>query len=322
VFLNVGEQIVFTVSFSPRTPGTFKDYLDLSGYNLFLTGQGTGSSLAILAPSAGQQFPLSQSSNTATTPISFQAGGATSDVSWKADLEYQTSGGRPSTPYKLTRVFQTSGSGQDKETYTSQGGKVTVTASSQASGSQARPISFFVTGLSISPQDITNRLVNLYVKSAGATPRLMTGIAQVESSYLQFKSRSLYGVVASWPLESYDGGSHIGLMMMPTAEKIDYAWNWLTNTSAGIDLFQQKLASARSIMKKIVKSHNGLRALSPVELEHMALVLYGPAASGDLGKQYYLPVQSSKGWIWSINTKNNPNGVSYANSCFSQMHRQ
>jgi hypothetical protein len=252
-------------------------------------------------------------------PVSFGAGGASTAVLWEAVLEYQTSGGRPATPFRLTRSFQTSGTGRHEETYTSQGGKVTVTATLQATGAKASPISFFVTGTRVPAADITERLVNLY--AGGATPRLMTGITDVESNYLQFKRRSLYGVTAFWPYEAYDGGSHIGLMMMPTAQKIDYAWNWQTNASDGVDLFKQKLASAQRIMTAIIKNHNGLRTLSSVELEHMAVVLYGPAASADRGKQYYVPVQSRKGWDWIVNTAGNKDGVMYADSCFSRIHQ-
>lgn len=320
VSVGVGKKLSFIVSFSPIQPGSFTDYLNISGYNLFLNGQGSGSSISILSPSANQQFALSAADNTATAPIPFKAGGVTGAVNWKAVLEYQTSGKRPATPFQSTRSFQTSGSGQGQETYTSQGGKVTVTATSQATGARAAPVTFMVTGAALSPAAITTRLVSLYAN--GATPRLITGVADQESSYLQFKQRSLYGISALWPLESYDGGSHIGLLQMPTAAKIDYAWNWKTNTSAGVSLFKEKLASAQRIAKEIIKNRPGLRALNQVELEHMALVLYGPYASADRGKQYYAPVQTNGAWKWVVNTASNSPGVTYANSCFSRIHAQ
>ena len=41
-----------------------------------------------------------------------------------------------------------------------------------------------------------------------------------------------------WPLESYDGGSHIGLMQVPLS--MHNAWNWEKNTEKGADIFYQK----------------------------------------------------------------------------------
>jgi len=38
IFVGVGQQLAYTVSFSPTSSGTFNDYLNLSGYNLFLSG--------------------------------------------------------------------------------------------------------------------------------------------------------------------------------------------------------------------------------------------------------------------------------------------
>jgi hypothetical protein len=84
-----------------------------------------------------------------------------------------------------------------------------------------------------------------------ATPHLLTGIAQVESTYAQFSTRTLYGVSAKWPTENFPtkhvpGGTHIGLMQVRPADYgIGAAWNWVENTSSGVALFQQKLATAK-----------------------------------------------------------------------------
>jgi hypothetical protein len=275
-------------------------------------------SLTIASPPSGQEFFLSETSNTTTPPVTFEAGGATGEVSWTAALEYQTSGMRPNPPFRLSRRFQTVSSGQEDQTYASQGGKISVTAQSQ--GATTQESTFLVTGTRILGDDITARLLSLY---KGATPRLMTGVAQVESSYFQFKRRPLYGTSAFWPAESAsDGGSHIGLMMLPTADDLRYAWDWQVNTQAGVTLFNAKLASAQRLMTGIIKQHPGLRKLTPVELERMALVLYGPEASANLGQQYYAPARSGNGWTWIVNNAGNPGGVAYANSCFNSIHLQ
>ena len=275
----------------------------------------------IVSPTAGQAFILSETNGTATPLVPFQADGTAGAVSWTAVLEYQTSGMRPNPPFQLTRTFHTVAGGRADQTYASQGGKVTVTAQA---GAQTRQATFEITGTRIPGDAITARLVSLY---KGATPRLMTGVAQVESSYFQFKRRLLYGTSAFWPIESAPNdvspsGVHIGLMMMPTKDNLQYAWDWQVNTQAGVNLFKAKLASAQRLMTAIIKQHPGLRKLTPVELEHMALVLYGPAASADHDEQYYAPVRSGSGWIWIVNTAGNPDGVAYANSCLSSIHQQ
>src|SRR5262249_26844449 len=124
-----------------------------------------------------------------------------------------------------------------------------------------------VAGTQIPDEEITSRLISLY---NGATPRLMTGIAQRESGYAQFSPSNLFGKSDLWPLESFDGGSHIGLMMMEVT--MQNAFDWYANTQGGVALFRQKLVIARRLMTKIQNSHPGLRALSDVELENMALV--------------------------------------------------
>jgi hypothetical protein len=322
VNVGVGQQLAFTLGFSPTSQGTFSDYLDLDGFLFNLSGSTPSSTLAILSPSANQNFTLSEANDTATMPIAFTANGTTDTVSWTATLVYQTSGGFPNTPYQLTRTFQTTANGQDNETYASQGGQVTVNASDDTTAEQASPISFAVIGIRIPGSGITTRLADLYSNVGGATHALMTGVAQVESSYFQFKRRSLYGEVASWPQESYDGGSHIGLMQMPTSTEIDYAWDWQVNTAAGVNLFTSKLSTAQRKMNVIIQQHPGLSALNAVELEHMALVLYGPYASPNNMKQYYVPVLSKHRWKWVVNTTGNPKGVAYADSCLSAVHTQ
>src|SRR6185369_963191 len=188
---------------------------------------------AIASPLSGKVVSLSEMSYTASPSVTFKAAGAAGAVNWTAALEYQTSGKRPNPPFHSTRTFKTLDSGSENQTYASQGGQVTVTAKS---GEQTRTTKFLITGAPVPDHDITERLLSLY--SQGATPRLMTGVAQVESTYFQFRGRLLYGTSALWPYESAeDHGSHIGLMMMPTKENLKYAWDWQVNTQAGVTLF-------------------------------------------------------------------------------------
>jgi hypothetical protein len=157
----------------------------------------------------------------------------------------------------------------------------------------------------------------------------MTGIASVESSIQQFTSSSLYGQTLFWPYASIsDGGSHVGLMQMPTS--MDYAFNWQDNASNAVALFNSKESIANTVAANEISSDTGLPALTGVQLENMALLLYGPYAGGtNPALQYYVPscvggtISGSNcvggSWQWVVNTAGNANGVAYANSCRSQM---
>lgn len=161
----------------------------------------------------------------------------------------------------------------------------------------------YVDGASIPASAITSRLIALY--SSGARTNLLTGIAQREASYQRFVNRDLYSTLGLWPNESYDGGSHVGLMQMPNGMAV--AFDWMSNTAAGESLFQSKLGSAKSIMAGYQAGHPNLPTLTGVQLENDALVYYGPfGGSGP----YYVPNSAYTGWI--VNP-NNSSGVNYAN---------
>lgn len=148
---------------------------------------------------------------------------------------------------------------------------------------------------------------------AGPTPNLMTGIAALESDYQQFQRLTLFDVLALWPTEGSDGGAQIGLMQVPNNQA--RAWDWLANTQDGVDLFVGKLEVARRIEDGLLRRHEGLRELTDVERENMALVLYGPYASNAPSRQYYVPVRNAdRQWDWEVNIDGNPDGVAYADS--------
>lgn len=289
-----------------------------------------GGPIYITKPTSNQLFDLNQQDYIATGTIPFVATSSNgSSVNWFADLSYNTSQGYGY--YTDNRNFGSSSGSEHDETYTSEGGRVKVTAQATADdGSTVQDCAtYYVEGTR--SFDPTNQLVSLY--ASGATPRLMTGLAQHESGYYQFTSQNLLGATALWPTESDDGGSHIGLMMIPTAENL--AWDWLQNTNDGVNdtnngFAGAKLPLAKSFVNwltgtksnKNVPVHQGLLTfLSPsVQLENMALVLYrGNTAAAGWAGQYYIPVCPPPGtikakgntwtcngasWYWAVNDPN------------------
>jgi hypothetical protein len=277
---------------------------------------GPASALTIESPTAGNVFALTLDTHTRTPDIAFTAGGsgAKGQVSWTVTLEYDTD--HPRGLPDLVTTFNTNGTSTKKGYYHSQGGRAKATAT--AGNNQACPLEYFyVVGDAIPESEITTRLVGLYAH--GATPHLLTGIADKESTYRQFGSRSKYGRAGLWPVESYDGGSHIGLMQMPTT--VDRAWDWQLNSRDAANLFQDKLRIAASLERRIIQGHRGLRRLTDVESENMALALYGPGAAAGLDNQYYRAIQHADGsYDWVVNTANNPVGVAYADDVRSRIH--
>jgi hypothetical protein len=314
-------------------------------------------------------FGLTEQNYTETPQVAFSAvsntGGA---IDWTVTLDYNTSGIKLLSSLFDFLSFQTASGGAHTETYQSMGGKVKAEATTTApDGSTVRDcVTFYVEGPEAGipgpgPGDvITPRLIERYASLMSpvtpATYNLMTGIAMKESGYTQFRTppegnpdlwnlTDKYGIPAKWPTESFDGGSHIGLMMVEVSAL--RAWDWLVNTQDGVNLFvNEKLPTATSNMNRIidgspkdkVKAHPGLLPLTGVQLENMALVLYGPFAPAQnlslatkLTMQYYAPVcagtvtskgicQGAGGWVWAVNDPSisplvpppgNPEGVNY-----------
>jgi hypothetical protein len=252
-----------------------------------------------------------------------------STVDWNVALTYRTSGGK-CEGCDVTKTFQSTPDVDHPETYTSVGGQATVNASAVIQGEtvSATPVIHTITGVAIPDAEITNRLVSLYT---GPSTGLMAGLAMKESSYKQFtevylagaktgQPVILYGRNDKWPNESYDGGSHIGLMMVTIA--MPRAWDWLNNTDYGVKFFLgEKKAMAINLEKNIkseakTKYNCRLRNLTEVERENMTLVLYGEGAMSSLaGQYYYYQVTTNKGKTtcdWIENTTGNKKGVDYA----------
>lgn len=293
--------------------------------------------IEIIKPANNYDFDLTQSNHTATDPINYNAhvepvGGA-STVDWNVALTYRTSGGK-CAGCDVTRTFQSAPDMDHSETYTSMGGQATVNASAVIQGETmtATPVVHTITGVAIPDAEITNRLVSLY---RGPSSGLMAGLAMKESSYMQFtevylagpnrgQPVILYGRNDKWPNESYDGGSHIGLMMIDMAREPikERAWNWLNNTDYGVKFFSGEKRSMALNWEKKIKTEARtlyncqLRNLTEVERENMTLVLYGEGAMNALtGQYYYYQATTNKGKTtcdWIENTQGNETGVKYA----------
>jgi len=231
--------------------------------------------MAIVAPIDQSQFSLTDANFTTTPTITFQVdpGGGNEDVpvKWRTRLEYQTSAGLGA--YNVGGSFDTIGFGTYETNYVGIGGRLSVQATARTNRilQTAGPNFVFITGASIPEDRITERLIRLY---DGPTPELMTGIAAVESDYLQFRRMTLYDFPAQWPNEGADGGNHIGLMQVPVSQA--HAWDWLANTEDGVAEFYRQLANARKTEAALIARHEGLRELTDVERENMALVRFGP----------------------------------------------
>ena len=299
-------------------------------------------------------------------------------ISWTANLFYQTGAGYGS-PGPSTRTFSTTTGVNHDETYQSLGGQVQVTAqTSTPFGTMSDCITFYIEGPhGIEATLTTNQLVTSYTSSASisrppdGTPNLLTGVAMHESAYQQFwtptsqpipnedlfQLHSKFGFLPWWPHESFDQGTHIGLMMVPTTTAA--AWNWLTNINQGMGTFsgtppppdtENKMQAAiryegyirngKKTNPKVKPWTPTPRALTGVERENNALVLYrGAGFDGillhTLDRLYYRAVCSSGvvqdtnsehqcvggTWSWVQNGLNQPVGVDYVSFPGSQIQQ-
>jgi len=304
------------------------------GINRNLPGDWTGGdALSIVAPKKDDTPALSTNNFTqADVPFNARTDKPVS-VQWDTKLEYATSGGKGSVTQQSTFTSQ-SNNNPTINNYISCGGRLTVNASATINGylTNASPIKYvYIVGTKINKNLIASRLINLYTNNgttARATPHLMTGIAQKESSSAQFETRTLYGLSKLWPKESPDGGSHIGIMQMePTMKR---AWDWLINTQDGVSWFsKEKWQIALLWENKIRKACTGLPPLTNEQRENMALVCYGPDAKNDVHQQYYDAkcvggtaidkVCKGGTWRWIKNVTGNPRGINYADTVRSLM---
>jgi hypothetical protein len=265
--------------------------------------------LEIQQPSNEDDFDITQDNYTTTNGITFQANieptGVSGDIEWELDLEYQTAGGYGSGSDH--REFQSAAGANHTETYSSMGGKVTINASVTIDESTATdgPIYITVTGTAIPDATITARLKTLYDPESGGTDSICCGIASKESSYIQFKPGcTKYGRTDRWPHESFDGGTHIGLMQVETT--FTRAWDWLKNTEKGVNIYEENINQSHIHVNNVRSAHPGLRDLTAVEHENNALSIY---RCGNI--YYYRWNDDDVNPDWEINTSNTT-GVNYA----------
>ena len=281
-----------------------------------------GSSCSVSIADGGQKYSLGADYRTASVPLRAEST-CQGTVTWTIKFYYQTSAG---TGPSLAGPYEVSSNLNETLNYSTPpgaGGRMDVTAQITIGGQTVHTATrFFIAGVQIPDQTITERLVGLY--AGGGTPRLMTGLAMRESSYRQFSStllngppNLLFGIPGLWPYESYDGGSHVGLMMVPT--QMGVAYDWQQNTQDGVYLFAgQKLQFAGNYEASIRSRFPNLRPLTLQEHELNALVFYGPPSikvsqscetcpTGKLGA-YWVP--NGQGTDWVVN-RHHPEAVRY-----------
>jgi hypothetical protein len=308
-----------------------------------------------------------QTSTAAQVPFTAVTSSGNS-VTWAANFSpYQTGAGYPNPPgTDAPRSFSTATGVEHDETYQSLGGQVQVTAqTSTPFGTMSDCATFYIEGPhNIDPSVTTSQIVASYTSSAsrsypsGGTPNLLTGIAMHEGTYHQFwtptstpnPNEDLYGlysklgIAAYWPHESFDSGTHIGLMQVPTT--MADAWNWLTNVNSGMSVFSGGPAAVENKVDAAIRYEGYIRngkngnpkinpwtptppALNGVQRENNALVLYrGAGFDGNLAhtleRLYYRAVCSGTvqdtntqhkcvggTWSWQENHDNQPVGFDY-----------
>lgn len=267
--------------------------------------------LVITDPSTGDAFTLDESNYTQTDPVSYtaQAGDTSTAITWSAVLKYATSGHRGN--FSSTLSFSTQPEATQTETYTSMGGQITATATQ---GPLTDTVTATVSGASIPASSYTSVLGSLY--ASGATPTLLEQIATYESSYAQFTARTLYKVSALWPTESYDGGSHIGLMQVATTGGIGLAFDYNQNAQSGATLFMGNLGIATKRLNSLYKANKGLTAPTGVMIEDEALSYYNVGT----GPRYWIVTKGTSGVPqWTENTAGDPQGTAYADCVRTQV---
>ena len=171
----------------------------------------------------------------------------------------------------------------------SQGGVYDATVT--APNCPTQTLKFYGVGNSIQDSWISDRLKSLY--TGGKTPGLLCGVAQKESSYMQYNPNLTRFDLKSksyWPHESSAG--FVGLMQIPY--EFYSSWAWGINTEFGANLFREKEGIATYWVKQIrdvLFDQSDLPYIKDEMMENMKLWLYNCENKLCYGKlnQYYLP---------------------------------
>lgn len=286
-------------------------------------GQACVTTTTIIEPSVDQIVEMNGADYTqATVVFQGQVPGALAD--WTLDSTYTTADGTFG-PYTTHSVGSTVYDYRDSVTYDSAGGKVTVKPTCDSCTNTS--IDVYVVGPSgnVPEPSITAYATSLYGAYSPPTPALMTGIAMQESDYRQFETQTIYGKTAKWPLPSYRGSHHSGLMMVePARFGPAILWNWKTNVWQGLNFWNtEKRSIALSVENSIrASTNNVLRSLHDDERENMITTLYGEGAEAGNYGQYYradctgtIQGKNCNGgaWRWVINDTPYPPGASKTN---------
>ncbi len=246
-----------------------------------MPGSGTGSERAgeytgpctvtVSSPANGGVFDTSGgNSNEATMALNGQSL-CSGTVTWSFQWSYMTGNGNTYNASDSTQT--TTGQQSNFSPTVGNGGNASVTVS--VNNGTPTTWTVYVDGVLISSANITGQLVALY--SNGARTHLLMGIAEVESSYRPFTLRSKYAINGYWPTESYDGGSHVGLMQVPMS--MANAFDWTANMRAGSSLFSTKRQASYNYNASEVNANPHLPDLTDIQVENDALVFYGPYGS-------------------------------------------
>jgi len=252
----------------------------------------------------GQVYNMGGSNYDQATVALEAASACSGSANWTLNFKYTTVNGSSYSGSATTST--TIGQSTNYTTPVALGGQVNAQVQATLAGqSFTQSVTFYVLGTPIPDPTITSQLDWLY--RAGTTPNLLTGIASKEGSYMQFYSQETrMGVMGEWPYESYDGGSHVGLMQVPNTLKD--AFDWYTNTSDGYGIFESKLTSAHNYVSNQIAGHPSLPAATGSQYEDDALVYYGPYGAAGT---YWVPSSDYSTWVPN---PNNTNGVNYANA--------
>jgi hypothetical protein len=163
-------------------------------------------------------------------------------------------------------------------------------------------VTFYVLGTTIPNATISSRLLSLY--SSGAAPTLLKGIACYESSYMQFAQAVMMGGIGYWPNGNNTGtqDKYVGLMMVPNGMTSSGgpAFDWYTNTSSGLNVFQGKLSTVQSYVSGLRSQYSTLPDLTASQYENNQLILYGGWLQNNNANYYWVPNSAYTAWI--INT--------------------
>jgi hypothetical protein len=272
----------------------------------------------------GQKYSIGTDYLTATVPL-LASSTCPGTVVWTLNFFYQTSGTKGTS---IAGPFQTPpvnlGVTYSYQTQAGTGGRINADAAITIGGQTTHQgVVLYVDGPTggIPNQTVSNQLYTLYV--GGGRQWLMTGVAETESGYMegvgQFATRTLFTppIQGLWPHESYDGGSHIGLMQMPTTMSDGYSWQ--QNTTDGVNLFaSDKLRRAGNYENLLRMQYTSLRSLTLQETELDALVFYGPGANSvSTQNAYWVPNAPKTDWVVNNGKNGNSVGVNYVNQVLS-----